>query len=504
MTLKKTLIKGGMWVAVSSVFVALFGYLFRFLLIKNLTLEEYGLYYAIVSVFLFATCFIDIGRHVASLKYASEAFAKNNKKLFKSIIHSYFKFKFKTGLIFILVVLLSAGFLASNYFRSASAFLPFIALGIIYTMADIFFGYILTLLKVVQDQKKYALLEIFKFSFQIILLIVFLSLGFRIWAPILAIFLAPLIITSIYYFIFYKNYFPDFFNIKIENLKKINNMIKVFAFTNLFFELGTYILSYTDTFMLTYFTDLAQVGLYNIAVPTARLILFFSLSITLLLIGLTSSMYVKKQFSALNNLINIIYKISLFGFLPIALIMFSFPELIITLLYSAEYVVASTALQILSINSIFILFFAINTSILNGIGKPKVNLYLVLIGGIFNVLLNFFLIPRFGINGAAFSTLLGYILMAFLSFIFLKKNFTQLSIKISYFLKYILISIIFVFLINYLKGMIFINDVWIKSIVILLISCTIFILLTFILRVIKIRDIKDILKLLVKGDKDGN
>jgi len=43
----------------------------------------------------------------------------------------------------------------------------------------------------------------------------------------------------------------------------------------------------------------------------------------------------------------------------------------------------------------------------------KLSFYRTLIGMIINVLLNIFLIPRYGINGAAFATLVSYTLATF-------------------------------------------------------------------------------------------
>jgi O-antigen/teichoic acid export membrane protein len=497
MTLKKKLISGGIWIGVATIFTSLFSYLFRFLLIKNLPLEDYGLFYAIVPIFLFATTFIDLGRSSAFVKYGSEYLAKGKKNILKFLIKYYFKFKLKTGFIFIIIVFASSSFLAKHYFKDQRAFYLFIALGLIYFLTDIFFNYINILLKTFQNQKKHAIYKVlFNFS-QIAFLVLFLVLGFGIWSPVLAFLIGPLIASLIFYYVIYKEHFPEFFKIIEKKSQSLIKSIKVFAYANVFFAIGRYILNYTDTYMLTYFTNLESVGLYNVAVPTARLILFFSVAITFILVPLISTLEVKKDFTTMNKLINMTYKISLLFLLPIALVMIAYPKIILRILYSTEHVAASVPLQFLAISAIFTMLFSINAQILNGIGKAKLNSKNVLFGTIFNVVLNFILIPFYGIGGAAFSTMCGYILMSSLGFYQINKNIKKVKIQKSYFVKLILCAVVFLGSVYLLKSFIIMN-VWIESMLVLGISFTLYLLSVFLTKIITVSGIKETIKLYKK------
>jgi O-antigen/teichoic acid export membrane protein len=53
----------------------------------------------------------------------------------------------------------------------------------------------------------------------------------------------------------------------------------------------------------------------------------------------------------------------------------------------------------------------------------------VFIGAITNIILNYFLIPSFGISGAAYSTILTYLFIIFLFDIFNKKTRVLLKMK---------------------------------------------------------------------------
>jgi O-antigen/teichoic acid export membrane protein len=249
--------------------------------------------------------------------------------------------------------------------------------------------------------------------------------------------------------------------------------------------------------MLTYFTNLESVGLYNIAIPTARLVLFFASAVTFILMPLISSLNAKKDYNVMNKLVNMSYKLALLFLLPIALVMIAYPELIIRILYSAEYTSAGTALALLAVSSIFTLLFSINSQILNGIGKAKLNAKTIMIGSIFNIALNLILIPLYGINGAAFSTMLGYILMANLGFYQINKHIKNIKINFFSSLKFLVPSSSFLISIYLLKQILKIN-IWLELSITITVALILYILSVFLTKILTINNIKEIIKLYKK------
>ncbi|MFH1211706.1 MAG: flippase [Candidatus Woesearchaeota archaeon] len=498
MSLKKRLVTGSIFVGVATIITSLISYLFRLFMVRNLSIADYGLFYSMVSIFLFATTFVDFGRAPAFMKFGSEYLAKNKKGIVKFIINYYFKFKIKMSIIFILLVILCSKFLAQHYFRVEEAFLLFIALGIVYTITDLFFNYLGALFMTFQDQRLYSFYEVSKLSLQLLFLLVFFRAGFGIWGAVFAIFLGPLIASAIFYFAFYKRHFPDFFSIKTNKSSQLIKKISIFAKLNLLYLLGTYILNYTDTYMLTYFTTLKEVGLYNIAVPASKLIIFFSTAITLILMPLISALFAKKQIALMNQLVNMVYKLSLFFILPLGIVMILFSNTALALLFTQESVAAATCLQLLTLSNFFAILFFINMNIFNGIGRPKENTKCILAGTVLNIILNFILIPRYGMNGAAFATLLSYIAMCILSFVYLKRGFRQLKIELSHFLKLAAANIIFFLSIIYLKKIFIIENPWLEGAVVLLISGIVYLALVFITKTFTIKEVKDILEMYKK------
>ncbi|MFC1648313.1 flippase [Nanoarchaeota archaeon] len=495
MDVKKKILTGGMWLAAGTVITSILAYVFRFVLIKELSIEDYGLYYAIISIFLFATTLIELGRNPAIVKFASEQLAKSRKACVKYLIQYYLKFTAKLSILFIILVFAAADFLAKNYFKDPRAYWIFIVLGIFYALYVVLLNFISTLFIAFQDGKNHSMYDVFKIILQVVLLFVFLHQGFGIWSPIIAVTLGQLGASIVFYTVFVKKHFQGFFKLKSKPVPL--GPVAGFAYASVLYSMGTYILNYTDTYMLTYFTDLAEVGLYNVAAPTARIVMFFSLAITLLIAPIASTLYAKKQKKVLSEVINMVYKIGLVFFLPMALVLISYPGLVLATLFSSEHAAAAMPLMILSISSIFALFFSINVNFFNGIGRPEINTKIIAAVAVLNVLLNFLLIPKWGMSGAAISTMTGYLIMCIASFIVIKR-LNAISLRFDYFAKFALISTVFLASVHYLKLWIVIRNVWVEMFVVLSLAGIIYFGLVFLTRALTVNNIKDVVRLYAK------
>ncbi len=114
--------------------------------------------------------------------------------------------------------------------------------------------------------------------------------------------------------------------------------------------------------------------------------------------------------------------------IPVVIGVFLLSNQIIMLLYGAEYFDSISVLKIL----IFIsLISFINTPLyvlLNAIGKQKITLINTAFTAAVNIIMNLILIPTYGINGAAFATIVAEITFLGLSYYQLKKSGFKLRI----------------------------------------------------------------------------
>ncbi len=139
------------------------------------------------------------------------------------------------------------------------------------------------------------------------------------------------------------------------------------------------------------------------------LLLFFMRPINIVFAPLVAQYTAEKKEKELRETIFIAYKYAFVILLPFVLCFMLFPELIISLLFSQEYIPAAHALQILAAGTLFYSFSLFNSIIFNGLGKAKIMAIVVALISLLNVTLNIMLIPVYSITGAAKSTSISYI-----------------------------------------------------------------------------------------------
>lgn len=96
--------------------------------------------------------------------------------------------------------------------------------------------------------------------------------------------------------------------------------------------------------------------------------------------------------------------------LPLVLLVAVFPELIILIIAGKEYLDSALLLQIVIFYSLFIPFARQFGTIMDSIGRPQLNFYLIALLAVLNIGLNYLLIGIYGVLGAAFATLFTYVI----------------------------------------------------------------------------------------------
>ena len=162
-----------------------------------------------------------------------------------------------------------------------------------------------------------------------------------------------------------------------------------------------------------------EVGLYSVAVKLTEVFYFLP---GVIMVSLLPSLI---KFKSISKEVYEKRLQKLFDFMtwfPFVLILpiFFLSSPIVILLYGQEYAVAGSTLAI-SIWALFAVFVkvAVENYLLNE-NLTKVILVSSVLGAVTNILLNFILIPIYGINGAAIATVISYIVAAYLGLIFFK------------------------------------------------------------------------------------
>ncbi|KUO42689.1 MAG: hypothetical protein APU95_04475 [Hadesarchaea archaeon YNP_N21] len=460
------LVKGSAIVFSSLIASQLVAFLLRMFLARELTVEEYGLFYAVFTFINFFGLFRDLGFGSALVKYTSEFNAKRMFRELKSSIAFTLGFEALLSLFIAAMLVIFSNQIALGFFRSGEA-VPLIRI-----LAAWFFVLTFTLfLSVFQgfrDMPAYALLQFLR-NFLVLLfaLVAVGYFGFGAQGVALA-YLIELSAIVILAFLLLRRRYPLIFKAEVSITKKLVKKLSLFALPVFLGGIGGLVIYYTDTLMITAFRSLPEVGLYQVAQPVSHFLWYFPTALVTVLFPMVSEFWTRGEKRLLNMALSFIVKFSFILIMPATLIFIAFPEITINLLFGPEYLAGSTALQILSATAIAYTIFMILSYTMQGIGRPMVSTKVVAAMAIFNFLGNLALIPAYGINGAAMTTLASYVLGAVLLFYY-SERILEFIAPVSSLAKTALGGVITLFLIFELKSLIELSP-WVEAFVVIILS----------------------------------
>lgn len=143
-----------------------------------------------------------------------------------------------------------------------------------------------------------------------------------------------------------------------------------------------------------------------------------------------SENFALKNNAKLKRNINMAFKLAMIIALPCAGGLYALAKPILTLIFQGNGD-GWELMQILAIASVFIIVAQTSTSVLNGIGKIMLPVIAIFIGSAIKVAISIYFIPypQLNIKAAAYGTLISYIIVAFIDFMFVVKS-TKIKISL--------------------------------------------------------------------------
>ena len=492
----KKAIHGAATIFVVSVIAAFVGYLVRFLMARNLTVEDFGLFY---SVFSFLSLFIfvkSLGLE-RSLIYFIPQF-KHEKRYddIKSSIVYVAIVQFITNTFVIIGIFLLSSYLSTHFFHSDKSVIVLKLMAIAFFIDN--FVFILKFsFQGFQEMGMYSVIDLVRMLITLCIVYFGFRMNYGIISPVLAYIIAPAILIVIYTPILLKSTFPQFSHSKFSFDKPLMKKLLKNGIFVMSADLAWLMLGSTDNMLLTYFSGLAAVGLYNVAMPTANLLTYFPKAVAGIILPMSTELWTNNKKNLLKDGMELLYKYTCILIIPMVLLMLSFSELIISVLFGKEYLPAANAMKILSIGTTFAAFYMLNTVFLVGIGKIKLSGVIVYTGAFVNLVFNIFLIPHFDVIGAAIATSSSYFIMLVIGTVRIKK-IIELKLPVAVWTKSLIAGIFMLVGVELLKKLIFLN-VWTETAIVLFGSGIIYVTCLFVLKTIDIEEIKVLLKRVTKG-----
>ena len=197
---------------------------------------------------------------------------------------------------------------------------------------------------------------------------------------------------------------------KITSIFDARSLLK-FSIPMVFSILLYSLMSQVDILMLGLFVSSAKIGIYSVAVRIIALAIVISQAFTPIFNSFIAELHDKKELVKLSNLLKVITRWNITISFPIFLSLLFFPGFFLHI-FGKEFIQGSNCLSILVIAHIFNSISGLPSSIIFMSGRSDITLKNNLAILIINGVLNYLLIPRYGIIGAAFATGTSFILLA--------------------------------------------------------------------------------------------
>jgi O-antigen/teichoic acid export membrane protein len=188
------------------------------------------------------------------------------------------------------------------------------------------------------------------------------------------------------------------------------------------------IMQWTDTVMLGMFRTEAEVGIYNVALRVAALTSVSLIAVNSIAAPKFAEFYGNGDMKGLENTVRHSTKLIFWSSLPVLVALFFFPSLILGI-FGSEFRAGVYALLMLAAGQFVNAFSGSVGFILQMSGRQKAFQNIILTAAAINIALNAALIPRYGINGAAFASMVSMAFWNIVAVCYISRN---LGIKTYY------------------------------------------------------------------------
>lgn len=461
--------KGGAIAFIGMLFFNFSEFINRMIIARYATPGEYGTFsigVALLYLLILVSC---LGLQASVTRCMPFFKAKEQSEKVSGIIYSSLQISIAASLFIGALLFSFANILADifhieqfNILRSFAIALPFFV--IVEMLSAIFTGF-------GRMNERVYFRDILLSSLKVLGIILAIILGFGFSGMVVAYTLSA-IISAIFFSVYtVKKLSSINFKKRLVNRKKLI----YFSLPVLIGFLSNVVNTRMDTLMLGYFKTSDIVGLYNTASPIAQLIPIFLGSMSLIYVPISSQLYSKNLIGELRRNYAVLTKWVISETLPFFLIIFLFPEAVISIIFGPSYVQASNALRILALGGLIQVVVGPAAVTLVVTGNTKLNMLDDLFGIIMDILLNFFLIPTMGIIGAAIASSVSFAIVSLLKsvqilWLYKMNSFTLNFIK-PLITSTLIISIIYVIFMRFFYTHI---TIWILILFFLLILVTYF------------------------------
>lgn len=376
-------------------------YFSALLLTHILGAGTYGIYILALSIVEIGKIFSVLGLNYSMIRYISIFAAEKDNEKIKGLIRFVLKSTFYLSILFTFLLFISAEYISVEILSKPELLVPLRIL----TISLPIIGLTFVIVGSFRGFKKLKYQVYVEGLFIPILRVIFIAicfiLGYKLYGILAAVIAAGIfgLVLSVYYLI---KLFPMIGSKRWQGKVNMKSVIGysfplfLTVFLNIF-------INRTDIMMLGYFVDSKDVGVYSIAYRISQLVFFISVSFVGIFAPMVSELHSRNEIERLRSLLKTVARWVLTLSLPIFIILVIYPAKILSL-FGEEFVEGTNVLYILSISTLFSSVIGLSGHLITMSGRAKLTLVNSLSAAFLNVVLNLWLIPKYGMMGAAIGT----------------------------------------------------------------------------------------------------
>jgi O-antigen/teichoic acid export membrane protein len=247
----------------------------------------------------------------------------------------------------------------------------------------------------------------------------FFQFKFGVITPILSYTISIFIISSLSTVLWFRKI--NFFKIKKIKKTPLANIL-TFSFPLFLSSSMMLLLQWIDIVILGYYVSTSEIGVYNIIVKISMISSIILFSINSIAAPKFSELFTKNKLEELKKIIKETSMLISVVSLPILLLIFIGSQYILNF-FGPEYIDGSISLNILILGQLVNVICGSVGYVLIMTENQKIFRNIILLTTVLNIILNIFLIPTYGILGAAVSSMICVIIWNVISYIYIYKKY---------------------------------------------------------------------------------
>lgn len=410
----KTVAKSGSFLFVGLIISRFLGYLTRMTLARFLGPGGMGLVYLAASVSGILVTVSIFGLPAAIKKYVSQFKAKDELGKVKGVITSSLKISFPLSLLAGISLFVSSDWLATSIFHK-----PVLSIALKIFAISIPFR---VLLKTTNSSMKGF--QIIKYDIynrriieplsKLLLVLLFIFLGYKVAAGAMG-YTAGFIVATLLSLFFLERKVFSVIKTKIKSVSLKRKLIK-YSWPLMLTGIIWTIVGQVDTLMIgSLIKEAEPLGIYQAALPTSKFLFVVPAALSSLFLPIISNLLSKEKKDEIKDIYKTTSKWIFYVNFPLLFLFLIFPKAILNILFGNEFLSGGIVLSVLGIGFFVNSFGQLGRGIINNLERTKLNLLNSTVAIGIDIVLNYLLIPIYGIMGAAIATSTTFLIYALLN-----------------------------------------------------------------------------------------